>query len=271
MKEVNLDPLVNWAGGKRWLKDVIKAFYIESKKEIMVEPFAGGMAASLHIRPKTAIINDVNKHLINFYRHVGQGLELDFKKYDIADYVSVKSRFNICVDNDETDSEEFALMFYFLMRHSFNAICRYSKKKGHFNVPKGDKSAKIPISLGNYEEVISAWAFLSEDFEDIEIPEDAFVFVDAPYDDTNPSYWHLAFTKFDLKRMVEWAGKLGNPVVLTNSPTDYMIELLTKNNFKFKIITTFQSISAESESRGRKPEVIAWKNIESPKCILDLR
>lgn len=265
-----LDPMINWAGGKRWMKEVVEDFFILSGSKGICEPFAGGMAISLHIQPEKVLINDINLHLINMYKHIANGMKLNFKKNNIIDYEMAKSRFNNIIDSGDMESEEFALLFYYLLKHSFNGICRYSKRQGHFNVPKGDKNALIPSSLSDYQRATSNWAFESEDFEDLTIDENMFVFVDAPSDEAFDGYWHTGFTKFDLKRMVEWSGKLKNPVVLTNSPTDYILELLEVNDFDFKIVTSKHNISADAKSRGRKPEVVAWKNCEAPESILRL-
>ena len=266
----SLDPIVNWAGGKRWLKEVIEDFYLLSGKESLCEPFAGGMAVSLHIQPEVALINDINSHLINMYQHIAKGLPLQLYKYEINDYLSAKERLNKMNDAGDIHSEEFALLFYYLIRHSFNGLCRYNKRKGHFNVPKGSKSVTYPANFDDYQNKIKNWEFKSEDFEDLVISKDMFVFIDAPYDESFSEYWCLGFSKEDLKRMVEWSGKLDNPVVLTNSPTDYILELLEQNDFNFKIVTANHKVSADNKGRGRKAEVIAWKNTEAPESILRL-
>lgn len=265
---MRLDPLINWAGGKRWMKEVIEDFFVLSGKTGLCEPFAGGMAISLHIQPDEVMINDINFHLINMYRHISNGMSLNMKKYGIIDYSSAQRRFNTLIDNGGYDSEEAALLFYYLLKHSFNGLCRFNKKNFHFNVSKGDKDAVFPASFIDYNKSLKDWMFSSEDFEDLIIPENMFVFVDAPADDSFDGYWHLGFSKFDQKRMIEWSGKLKNPVVLTNSPTDYILELLEVNDFSFKVVTSKHSISADAKARGRKPEVIAWKNCEAPESIL---
>jgi len=44
-----------------------------------VEPFCGGLAVALGLRPQRAILNDVNPHLINFYKQLQRGLELTIR------------------------------------------------------------------------------------------------------------------------------------------------------------------------------------------------
>ena len=40
----------------------------------LVEPFCGGLAVAIGLRPARALLNDVNPHLINFYRWLKRGL-----------------------------------------------------------------------------------------------------------------------------------------------------------------------------------------------------
>ena len=70
-----LKPPLKWAGGKRWLVPHLRALYSNSKKQRLVEPFVGGMAVTLGLHPKTALLNDVNPHLINFYQTLKKKLK----------------------------------------------------------------------------------------------------------------------------------------------------------------------------------------------------
>ena len=66
-------PPLKWAGGKRWLVSQLKPIWEENTTRRYVEPFCGGLAVVLGLQPRTALLNDVNPHLINFYRHVQNG------------------------------------------------------------------------------------------------------------------------------------------------------------------------------------------------------
>lgn len=69
-------PPLKWAGGKRWLVSHLKSIWEANTKRRYVEPFCGGLAVVLGLQPKQALLNDVNPHLINFYRHVQNGLSM---------------------------------------------------------------------------------------------------------------------------------------------------------------------------------------------------
>jgi DNA adenine methylase len=61
----------------------------------LVEPFVGGMAIALGLQPQVAILNDANKHVINFYRCLQQGLTNSLLMVNDAElYLQYRSTFN---------------------------------------------------------------------------------------------------------------------------------------------------------------------------------
>ena len=65
-------PPLKWAGGKRWQMPHLLPYWRPLRGRRLVEPFAGGLAVALGILPARALLNDVNPHLINFYRWLKQ-------------------------------------------------------------------------------------------------------------------------------------------------------------------------------------------------------
>jgi DNA adenine methylase len=61
--ETDLPPPLKWAGGKRWLIPRIRDLWKEHDHRRLVEPFCGGMAVTLGLKPHRALVNDVNPHL----------------------------------------------------------------------------------------------------------------------------------------------------------------------------------------------------------------
>lgn len=60
-------PFVKWAGGKRQIIDkLLKLVPIDFNT--YYEPFVGGGALLFELSPKTAVINDSNKELMNVYK-----------------------------------------------------------------------------------------------------------------------------------------------------------------------------------------------------------
>ena len=95
---MNLTPPLKWAGGKRWQVPFIRTLWEPNRKRRLVEPFCGGLAIALGLRPERALLNDANPHLINFYRWLQRGLAIDLKLTNREDlYYCHRNRFNALV------------------------------------------------------------------------------------------------------------------------------------------------------------------------------
>ena len=117
----NISPFVKWAGGKRQLLPQIKERMPE-KYNNYFEPFVGGGAVLFELLPSSALINDINKALINAYRQICNVPEAfinavnrldtemweDGKKY----YYSLRERFNDKLMKSEYDVELAALFVF---------------------------------------------------------------------------------------------------------------------------------------------------------------
>ncbi|HXJ57763.1 MAG TPA: Dam family site-specific DNA-(adenine-N6)-methyltransferase, partial [Verrucomicrobiae bacterium] len=134
---VPLRPPLKWAGGKRWLVPHLFSLWRQGSHRRLVEPFCGGLAVSLGLSPTHALLNDVNPHLINFYRWLQRGLRttlpLDNRRHS---YLAYRTRFNRLTAEGRSDSQEAAELFYYLNRTGFNGLCRFNQD-GEFNVPFG--------------------------------------------------------------------------------------------------------------------------------------
>ncbi|MBP5308219.1 MAG: DNA adenine methylase [Clostridia bacterium] len=69
-----MQPLIKWPGGKTAELGVIEN-HLPEKYSRYVEPFFGGGALFFEKCPKSAIINDISKNLMSFYRFIGSGNE----------------------------------------------------------------------------------------------------------------------------------------------------------------------------------------------------
>src|SRR5213083_2678456 len=100
-----LRPPLKWAGGKRWQVPHLHAYWIAHAHCRLVEPFCGGLAVTLGLRPERALLNDVNPHLINFYRWLRKGLVVTLPMSNSeARYYTHRERFNHLLSNGEGDT-----------------------------------------------------------------------------------------------------------------------------------------------------------------------
>lgn len=67
---------LNWAGGKRWLVPHLAELWTAHQHRRLVEPFCGGLAVALSVRPVRALLNDINPHVVHFYLWLKRGLKV---------------------------------------------------------------------------------------------------------------------------------------------------------------------------------------------------
>src|SRR5687767_2119331 len=88
-------PPLKWAGGKRWQIPYLREFWDPRKSRRLVEPFCGGLAVTLGLLPGTALLNDINPHLINFYRWIQRGLTISIEmENESSHFYRQRERFN---------------------------------------------------------------------------------------------------------------------------------------------------------------------------------
>src|SRR5919205_1434543 len=164
-----LKPPLKWAGGKRWLAPHLKPIWESNAERRYVEPFCGGLAVVFGLQPKNALLNDINPHLINFYRQVRNGLQMGVQmRNEKTLFYRQRDRFNRLIRQDKANTDEAAQLFYYLNRTCFNGLCRFNKS-GDFNVPFGTyKAINYASDFSQYKAVFSRWRFSNVDIEALE-------------------------------------------------------------------------------------------------------
>ena len=137
---LTLPPPLKWAGGKRWLVPVLMEYWAGHEDRRLVEPFVGGLAVTLGLAPRSALLNDANPHLIAFYRWLQRGLDVRTTNIELTNdravYAHNRTRFNELIRDGQAESAEAATLFYYLNRTGYNGLCRFNAR-GFFNVPFG--------------------------------------------------------------------------------------------------------------------------------------
>lgn len=256
-----LKPLLKYPGGKRWIVPYIKSLWVKNPSRRIVEPFGGGIAVSLALRPKYALINDINPHVINFYRQVKAGLRITIEmKNDKETYYRYRDWFNRLIKEGRWDTPEAAQLFYYLNHTGYNGLIRFNKE-GLFNVPFGRyKKVNYLKDFSEYQEAFKHWEFTIGDFSQVEVKEGDFVFIDPPYDGGFTQYSPDGFTWHDQVRVARWASELpASVVIITNHATERIIKLYSSLGFKLKFVDVPRYINRDGSKRGPVKEVIAIK------------
>lgn len=256
----NLKPLLKWAGGKRWLLPVLNEIWQPYTDTKLVEPFTGGMAVALGLNPKTALLNDANEHLINFYHQVRSGLEIKKTlRNDSGFYYETRENFNELIAKNKHRTKAAAIMFYYLIRTGFNGLCRFNSDGG-FNVPFGQHtSINYKVNFSEYQQLFNTWELMHGDFGAIDLLGTEFVYADPPYDVEFTRYNAQDFVWNDQIRLAQWLAKHDGPVVASNQATPRIQELYKDLKFKVFLLPAPRMISCNGD-RTPAIEILAVRN-----------
>ncbi|NVJ67103.1 MAG: Dam family site-specific DNA-(adenine-N6)-methyltransferase [Gammaproteobacteria bacterium] len=254
-------PPIKYPGGKRFLVDHIQIIWGLAKCRRLVEPFSGGMAISLGIAPKNALLNDINPHIINFYESIRDGLKIELDMVnEEAFYYDMREKFNNLIKEGKHLTHESASIFYYLNRTGFNGLVRFNKS-GLYNVPFGRyKKINYHREFPEVEKTIKKWKFACGDFSKLRINQTDFLYVDPPYDVEFRSYAGNNFQWEEQERLIKHLSKYSCPIVISNQATDRIVELYSDYGYKINLIDAPRMISCDG-NRARAQEVLAIKNM----------
>ena len=258
----SLPPPLKWAGGKRWQLPHLRPLWAPHAHRRLVEPFCGGLAVALGLMPERALLNDVNPHLVNFYRWLKRGLRIDETLENDAEvFYRHRGRFNQLLAEGRSRSREAAALFYFLNRTGYNGLCRFNRQ-GQFNVPFGRyRRIAYKRDFSAYRAVFGKWSFRTGDFERTLLHADDFVYADPPYDVPFTQYARQGFSWADQVRTGEWLSMHPGPVVLVNQATGRIVRLYEKLGFRLRMLSAPRLISCTGD-RSPALEVLAVRNLE---------
>lgn len=271
--KVDLKPIIKWVGGKRQLLPKINELMPESFN-CYYEPFIGGGAVFFNLAPQKAVINDMNKSLIDMYEVIRDDPK------ELMDLLTIHQRNNSkeyylkvrAYDRDATIDgmskvERVARVMY-MLRVDFNGLYRVNSKN-QFNVPYGKyKNPKIVdvdliTNISDYFNKNDI-TFKNGDFE--KAVESAtsgdLVYFDPPYIPLSEtasftSYTSDGFTLDDQKRLRDLFFELKNrgvQVMLSNSDTKLTRELYTGANIHE--VSANRAINSVGSKRGKVGELI---------------
>ncbi len=256
-----LPPLLKWAGGKRWLVPVLAPLWRSHAHRRWVDPFCGGLALPLALGPERALLNDINPHLINFYRQVQQGLRLSLPMApERGLYEAYRKRFNELIREGKTWTQEAAQLFYYLNRTGYNGLCRFNRK-GEYNVPFGRyKKVEYARDFQPYQLLMREWEFCCGDFEEVRLESDDFLYADPPYDVEFRQYTAEGFSWEDQLRLAEWLYRHRGPVVVSGQATERIVQLYERLGFRLRFVRGPRLINCTGD-RTPAVEMIAVRNL----------
>ena len=184
VNKVKAQPFLRWAGSKKKILQQLSAYYRPDYKRY-VEPFAGSASLFFKLKPKRAILGDINNDLISTYREIKYRFpevirELRKLKKGKRQYYQLRQ-----LDASTLTSAQKAARFIYLNRYCFNGLYR-TNMKGQFNVPYGGyKSGSLPskVDLQECANSLKNTTIISGSFEKTlqKVQTGDFVYIDPPY------------------------------------------------------------------------------------------
>jgi DNA adenine methylase len=208
-------PIFRWAGSKRKiLAELVAA--TPQHFDRYFEPFAGSACLFFAVRPRAAVLGDINAQLIEAYDTIRRNpirvaSVLALLPTDADFYYGIRDH-----DPAELSKVDRAARFLFLNRLSFNGVYR-TNRHGKFNVPPGRRTGAMPSVelLRSCADALQRATLCHGDFERTvaDVGPDDFVYLDPPYAKRNRAgYGEYGYGSFagtvDLDRFVSCADAL---------------------------------------------------------------
>ena len=274
MSNSNIAPFVKWAGGKRQLLSQIKERMPE-KYNNYFEPFVGGGVVAFELLPEKALINDINKALINAYKQICDAPDAFLKTVNNLDaemwedgkkyYYSLREHYNDKLMKAEYDVE-LAALFVFINKHCFNGLYRVNGK-GLFNVPYNN-SRRVSVDEGAIRDIskyLQGITIIDGDFEEAckGAKKGDFIFIDSPYAPLNPTSFE-SYTKegFDIEshrrlaRLYDELTERGCYCMLTNHNTELINGLYGNKGYTIDVVSVKRMINSDASNRVGEEVII---------------
>src|SRR5260370_27560028 len=138
-----MNTFLRWAGSKRKLLPTLLDA-APPRFDRYVEPFAGSACLFFALRPRQAVLADINEDLVNAFKALQCQVEdvvaeLSCFRCNKEEYYEVRSGSTVTLSRAEK-----AARFIYLNRFCFNGLYR-TNKQGRFNVPYGGlKAGSLP-------------------------------------------------------------------------------------------------------------------------------
>lgn len=256
-------PFVRWAGSKRQLVPNLVALMPE-KINTYIEPFFGSGCLYFKVKPKKAILSDINLELISVYQAVRKS-PLEVSQYLESIPHSAEAFYQLrAIAHRSLDKFSSAARFIFLMKSCFNGVYR-TNMSGQFNTPYSGIVNKLPTldDLENVAKLLKTAKIRHVDFEETinSAQRGDYIYADPPYPSKvfRGEYGYKRFEHSDWIRLVnacERANQRGALVMVSFCDSDWL-----KNCFpdwRFETVSTRRTVSANPMKRKPVDEVVIY-------------
>ncbi len=249
-----MKPVIKYRGGKS--KEISKFLpYIPEHYDQYIEPFFGGGAMFFYLEPQSAIINDVNSRLMEFYHelrdeypvmreqldNLQETYEANQQEYDRLKSLTPDDR----VPNKNEDlyyrmrdlfnhpdgSYLDGVLYFFINKTAYSGMIRYNAQ-GEYNVPFGRyQHLNTQLVTEEHSRLLQCAKLYSKDYKDVfdMAGKDDFIFLDPPYDCIFNDYGNTdmenGFDEDEHRRLAEDFKNLGCRALMVIGKTTLTEEL----------------------------------------------
>ena len=278
-------PFLKWVGGKRQLlRELLPR--VPARLDSYYEPFLGGgalffrLAADPELRPRHAVLSDLNPALIATYRAVRdqpdaliaalEEVARDYLEREDAErklrYYAMRERFRALGAAGAGDLE-IATHLLFLNRTGYGGLFRLNSR-GQFNVPFGNYPAPRILDRAGLRAAAAALRNVElrcADFQDAcaGAGPDSFVYGDPPYGrGASPSFTAYTSTGFNrddqlrLKCCLDALVARGARVLLSNSAHPWVQALYGDGTYLVEQVAARRAINSRVDRRGPIQELL---------------
>jgi DNA adenine methylase len=207
-------PFLRYPGGKRRMLDFLSE-HLPSHCDVedrFIEPFVGGGAIYFYLRPKRAVLSDLNSELITIYKGIKTHPERVWRLY--RSFPSGKTGYKAIrmLDSSKLGLAQNAARSLYLNRTCFKGMWRHNLL-GKFNVGYGGEARRWAVSRKRLFEISKALktaVLRVSDFESVinSATTRDFLFLDPPYrpgakEQINGHYVGKQFTFSDHQRLAK--------------------------------------------------------------------
>ena len=250
-----MNPVLKYRGGKsREIPRFLQ--YLPDSYERYIEPFFGGGALYFFLEPQKAIINDVNKRLINFYLQLQNNYNKMREQLNEIQSIyeknqeTYKRQKQITPDDYvKNNNEEFyyemrnlfnkpneasyldGVVYFFINKTAYSGMIRYNNS-GEYNVPFGRyPNLNTKLITIEHHNLLQGAEIYNLDYKEIfkKASKDDFVFLDPPYDCVFNDYGNIdmmnGFDEQEHRRLAQDFKKLKCKALMVIGKTPLTMEL----------------------------------------------
>lgn len=252
-----MNPVLKYRGGKS--REIPKFLpYIPNSFNTYIEPFLGGGAVFFYLEPQKAIINDINKRLMTFYKQLRDDypllrkqlneIQIIYEHNQLA-YKLLKSKNpDDRVPNKNEDlyykmrdlfnhpNEEYleGLVYFFINKTAYSGMIRFNSN-GEYNVPFGRyPNLNTQLVTEQHSRLLQQADLYTLDYKKIfdKAKSDDFMFLDPPYDCIFNDYGNIdmmnGFNEDEHRRLANDFKNLSCRALMVIGKTPLTMELYKK-------------------------------------------